>query len=408
MKMKVNGNIVEDDVSIEGLLECKLSHHIKETKGTVIYTGPKIPPEVWNEVLSFFKWCYTTYKSECQVRLFVSPTQNTWRAWAFPQEAKTGMTAREIDNEDARTQRAELNMNPPDWIYFGTVHHHCGAGAFQSGTDEENEKNQDGLHITVGKMDEKKHDLHARFYRKGLKFTPDLSWFFDVEPALEQVRTWMASSPVTLDPKINPTLFLGHKDKDDLAKSLMCEPSEVEFPQAWKDNIIEIRPVTPTYPVTPYFSASSPAGSNGTTHGVTHVPSVYSPDHDPVWQRTRRAWSEILFHCVVHEIAPEDIESAIGDLALKDFAPNVVVMACRHHKVDPDDLEREMPTNLAQAIVEEAMSQAQERHERTAPTPKQNTSTPRSQAKSEGKKADGEAPASGTVDGDDWSHLSVT
>ena len=397
--MKLNGNIVEDDVSIEGLLECKLAHQIKETKGTVIYTGPKIPPEVWNEILSFFKWCYTTYKSECQVRLYVSPTQHTWRAWAFPQEANTGMTARELDNEDARTQRAELNMNPPEWIYFGTVHHHCAATAFQSSTDTENEKNQDGLHITVGKMDEKQHDIHVRFYRKGLKFTPDLSWFYDVEPSLQQIRTWIASSPVAIDPKINPTLFLGHKDKDDLAKALMCVPSEVEFPQAWKENIVDIRPPAPV--VTPYFGG----GSQGGNH-LSSIPSLYSPDTEPVWQRARRAWREILFKCVEHEVDPIDLESAVSELAIANFAPNIVTMACRHHKVDPDDIEREMPPNIEQALVEEALSQSQERHE-LGNSPKSKTSS--NQGKSEGKeKSGGEAPASGTIDGDDWSHLSIT
>ncbi len=33
-----------------------------------------------------------------------------------------------------------------------SAHHHCSASAFQSGTDEENERGQDGLHITVGRM----------------------------------------------------------------------------------------------------------------------------------------------------------------------------------------------------------------------------------------------------------------
>lgn len=401
MKMKLNGNVVEDDVSIEGLLTCKLAHQIKETKGTVIYNGPKIPPEVWKEILSFFKWCYTTYKSECQVRLYVSPSQNTWRAWAFPQEAKTGMTARELDNEDARTQRAELNMNPPEWIYFGTVHHHCSSYAFQSGTDEENEKNQDGLHITVGKMDEKKHDLHVRFYRKGLKFTPDMSWFYDVEPALEQVKTWMASSPVALDPKINPTLFLGQKDRDDLAKSLMCEPSDVEFPQAWKDNIVEIKPVVPV--VTPYVGHThGPA----TTHQVISSPSLFSPDNEPTWRRAQRAWKEILFKCVEHEVEALDLECAISDAALANNAPNIVVMACRHHKVDPDDIEREMPNNVEQAIVEERLDQERERNEQLPKSPKSNASNGNNQEKSEGKKAGGEAPASGTDEhGDGWSHL---
>lgn len=397
MKIKMNGNVVDDDVSIEGLLECKLAHQIKETKGTFIYNGPKIPPEVWNEILSFFKWCYTTYKSECQVRLYVSPTQHTWRAWAFPQEANTGMTARELDNEDARTQRAELNMNPPDWILFGTVHHHCAAGAFQSGTDETNEKNQDGLHITVGKMDEKKHDIHARFYRKGLKFTPDLSWFYDVEPALAEVTAWIESCPAK-SLKVSSVNIMGFKDKDELAKSLMCEPSEVEFPQAWKENIVDIRPTGPA--IVPYVHTG---GTQGSSY-LSNIPSLYSPETEPLWQRARRAWREIIYKCAEHELDAADIEMAVTDMALANFAPNIIAMACRHHKVDPDDIEREMPQNIEQELVQETLSQQQERHE-LGSGPKTQTSPEKSGGK---EKAGGEAPASGTIDGDDWSHLSIT
>jgi hypothetical protein len=394
MKMKLNGNVVEDDVSITGMLDCKLSHEIKETKGSMIYNGPKIPPEMWRQVLSYFKWCYDTYKSECQVRLYVSPTNNTWRAWAFPQEAKTGMTARELDNEDAKTQRAELDMNPPDWIYFGTVHHHCAASAFQSGTDADNEKNQDGLHITIGKMDEKKHDIHVRFYRKGLKFTPDMSWFYDVEPELELVKQWMAESPVTLAANLSPTLFLGHATKDDLAKSLMCEPSSVEFPQAWRENIVEIKVVVPY--TTPY---THPIPIGG-THQSSYTPSTYSPEGEPSWRRAQRAWKEILHKCVERDIEADDVMEAVTDLALTDFAYNIVAMACRHHRVDPDDIEREMPANVEHAMVEEAFAQQADKHV----SPKTNTSTNPNEGK---EKANGEAPPSGTDDfyGSDWSHL---
>jgi hypothetical protein len=390
-KMKVKGGFIEDDASIGGLFDCTMKYEIKNTKATINWTGPKIPPEVWTEVLSFFQWCYDTYKSECQVRLFVSPTQHTWKAYAFPQEAKTGMTARELDNEDKNRQRAELNLNPPDWYYFGTVHHHCSAGAFQSGTDESNEKDQDGLHITIGHMNSKeKYDIHARFYRKGLVIQDgnlDMSWFWDVEAIRAQC----------------PVAFREYLPVDwanKQARRLMTiPPAELVVPEQWKQNVIEIPTVVTTY-------SGSSTGNYSPSFKSSHTPSIYSPETDPIWQRCRAAWKEIMYYCVKNEVAAEDIEQALGDLALTNFAPNIIVHACRHHKVDPEDLEKDGPMDLTRELVEEALQQEKEADDRKkeSANPKSNTSEGSDAGKSE---ADGKAPAGGTGEGEfpDWSQI---
>jgi len=392
-KMKLKGGVIEDDASIEGLFDCTMKYEVKTTKATIDWKGPKIPPEVWNEVLSFFQWCYDTYKSECQVRLFVSPTLRTWKAYAFPQEAKTGMTARELDNEEKNRQRAELNLNPPDWYYFGTVHHHCSSGAFQSGTDENNEKDQDGIHITIGHMDKKdKYDIHGRFYRKGLVIQDgnlDMSWFWDVEA----IR---AQCPLAFRE------FLPADWANKQARRLMTiPPAELVFPDQWKQNVIEI----PTPPPTVYNGTNS-----GHYYGNYHQnrdagPSVYSPETDPLWQRCRAAWKEILYRCVKHEIGEDDIEQGLGELALTNFAPNIIVHACRHHKVDPEDLEKDGPLNLQQALVEEALQQqkdAEDLKQRTQ-DPKSNPSTG-SKGAGAGSMGESEGPGTGLTGEDpDWS-----
>lgn len=103
-----------------------------------------------------------------------------------------------------------------DWLYFGTVHHHCSASAFQSSTDEQNEWNQDGLHITVGRMDQERHDLHARFYLGGNCFEPDLGCFWPLAADLaEQV-------PASLHA--------------ELARYQMCGKVTVDFPDAWRQH----------------------------------------------------------------------------------------------------------------------------------------------------------------------------
>lgn len=383
MKMKMKGGFIEDDASIEGLFSCTMKYEIKSTKATIDWTGPKIPLEEWDKVLSFFQWCYDTHKSECQVRLFVSPTLHTWKAYAFPQEAKTGMTAHELDNEEKNRQRAALNLNPPDWYYFGTVHHHCSMSAFQSGTDRENEESQDGLHITIGCMNNKdKYDLHARFYRKGLVLQNDnldMSWFVD-------------TSPVLADCPENFRQYLPKDWADKTARRLLTRvPDIIEFPDEWKANVIEIKPTyTPT--------VSSYVGGPG-VGGSIQCPSMYSSELEPLWKRSDAAWKEIIFKAAENDVAPEDLESALGEMALQNFAYHIICMACKHHRVDPDDLERQQPQSISAALVEESLLQQKEKNE--TPAPKAGTS--------EGKKEGngGEAPAGGTDDGDDtgWSHL---
>jgi len=109
---------------------------------------------MWHQVMSFFRWTNKVMDSESQVRLYVNTKLGRWGAWAFPQEARTGMSAREIATPETPEQAVERfalweSQPSSDWVYFCTVHHHCSASAFQSHTDEENEKGQDGLHITV-------------------------------------------------------------------------------------------------------------------------------------------------------------------------------------------------------------------------------------------------------------------
>ncbi len=188
---KLAAGELTDEKNVPGLLSCRIDYEVKSGKGRLNYTGPKFSTQMWHEVMSFFRWTNKEMDSESQVRLYVNVKLGRWGAWAFPQEARTGMSAREITAQETPEQAVERfaswNSEPSgDWLYFCTVHHHCSASAFQSGTDEENERNQDGLHITVGCMDSERHDIHARFYLAGNCFEPDMSLFWPIEPELAQ------------------------------------------------------------------------------------------------------------------------------------------------------------------------------------------------------------------------------
>lgn len=294
---------------VTGLLSCRIDYEIKAGKGQLDYTGPKFAPAMWHQVLSFFRWTNQEMNSESQVRLYVNLKLGRWGAWAFPQEARTGMSARELVSpetpEQAVARFASWEAEPSgDWLYFCTVHHHCAVSAFQSGTDEANEKNQDGLHLTVGRLDADRHDLHARFYLNGNCFAPDLSGFWPLAPAL------VAQLPAT--------------SLDDVARFQMGEKVVVDFPDAWRRNVIETKRQARTL------------ASNVSTD-LWHP----SPLERPVWIRVEHALQEIALDCEAAAVGEADYLMALQSLTGNPVI-HLILEICQKYQVLPADLLGEL------------------------------------------------------------------
>ena len=307
--IKINKTEVNQTREVPGLLSCRLACEVKSAQGTLDYTGPKFSPEMWHQVMSFFRWTYKEMQSESQVRLYVNTELGKWGAWAFPQEAHTGMSAKEISVQETPEQAIERfaswNSEPSgDWVYFCTVHHHCSAGAFQSGTDEKNEKTQDGLHITVGKMDAERHDFHARFYLGGNCFEPDMSSFWPVDPALAQM--------------VPPELL------DDLARYQMCEKVTVDFPNAWRMNIIHVKPKPEFGPLEFPDWGLPRIGASG-----------------PFWIRQEKALTEVARQCESESIPEADWIPALQAIS-ENNAARTIIKICLAHGVTPGDLLEEL------------------------------------------------------------------
>jgi hypothetical protein len=310
---------LSQEKAVPGLLSCRLDYEIKSGKGSLDYTGPKFSPDMWHQVLSFFRWTHKEMDSESQVRLYVNTQLGRWGAWAFPQEARTGMNAREIPTQESPEQAvarfASWGSEPSgDWRYFCTVHHHCSASAFQSGTDEENERNQDGLHITIGHLDAERHDLHARFYLNGNCFEPDLSRFWHVDPELAE--------------QVPPAML------DAVARFQMGAKVVVDFPDAWRNNVIEVL-------------ADGHEAHGHHVEGLRlerpfqHRLTVERWDPGqldlPVWMRSEKALREISNRCAISSLQEEDMLAALQSVA-GDPALNIIVEACLKHQVTPDEI----------------------------------------------------------------------
>lgn len=315
---KLAGGELTDTKEVPGLLSSRIDYEIKSGKGRLEYTGPKFSPQMWHQVLSFFRWTHKEMDSESQVRLYVNPQLGRWGAWAFPQEARTGMNAREITVQETPAQAVERfaswEAEPSgDWLYFCTVHHHCSASAFQSGTDEENERNQDGLHITMGRMDADRHDLHARFYLSENCFEPDLSLFWPVESELAR--------------QVPPAVL------DHVARFQMCAKVVVDFPDAWRKNVIERKSEVRALEVSGH-------------RGEWGIGQEQAKLDQPEWLRAEYALREISLNCAASSLPEEDFLGALHFLT-EDPVASLIIQACLKHQVTPDYLLGEaLPTEL--------------------------------------------------------------
>jgi hypothetical protein len=123
----------------------------------------KMSLSLWRTIAAFFRKVNKDEKAEAQVRLFYSDEKKQWKAHAFPQKKDTGMTTKELGDHPQFNAQMEEVLENGVYYQWGTIHSHCNAGAFQSGTDKSDETSSPGLHITMGKIGEQKIDLHSRF-----------------------------------------------------------------------------------------------------------------------------------------------------------------------------------------------------------------------------------------------------
>lgn len=218
------------------------------TEGTpgLRWAKGKIPLEIWAQVVAFFQWSYEVSHSETQVRLFYNPDTDSWRVHAFPQKWGTGMTAKELSDTPGYNEQLSSLMEG-GYFVFGTVHHHCAAGAFQSGTDSHDEKSVMGIHITVGNIGSAQHSIHGRVSLiipgSGVS-DPAKQAFYDA--------VWADWFNV---PGIDPSWPV--EISSALVEWTLKQPSpeDTAFPDIWRDNLIKERPL---HVVTPRPAANNP------------------------------------------------------------------------------------------------------------------------------------------------------
>jgi hypothetical protein len=209
----------------------------------IYWKGPRIQMHVWRQILA---WFGAHVDNEVQCRLYLNKRLGEWKAVVLPQEYPSGMTTKELPYHAKHKEICDAIG--ADWEEYGTVHHHCKSGAFQSGTDMSDEAKKHGLHITVGHLDKPKYDLHGRV---SVIVPGELSPQFElIRPAIQGFYGVDWTNWFALPPEIAGVVPDGMLN--DILNLYLTKPSNDAYPPEWDSCLIPKVYAPSPYPGTDY------------------------------------------------------------------------------------------------------------------------------------------------------------
>lgn len=133
---------------------------------------PKLPVEVIYKSLRFFQTVWDKYKSESAVVLYYNQELQEYYLYCPYQTVSSGSvdydTDFDVNNEE---HLAIVNwFTENNYRRVGTIHSHCNFGAFHSGTDIGDEDSKNGIHLTIGHVDQENFSLVSSFAVNGNRF----------------------------------------------------------------------------------------------------------------------------------------------------------------------------------------------------------------------------------------------
>lgn len=189
----------------------------------IAWLRAKIPFDLWDELIQWCELTQQTHKSEALAFLMYNEETDTWSIW-YPPQVTNGMTVKsDSDCDEYKEQRKKYG----DMLQMGTLHHHCTGSAFASGVDKNDEIDRDGLHFTIGKLDEDEYDIHFRLCAYGVCHDQDPTSV--IEPP-----EWLKKAPLSEQNKqVILNKILGSKtDQSKFEKLRKIMETNIKKPQA--------------------------------------------------------------------------------------------------------------------------------------------------------------------------------
>lgn len=122
---------------------------------------PKIPGSQLMRAVNFFREVYNKYDAESELMIVFNRDTNQFDYYCPKQEVSHGSVDYDLPKAS--------ELLPDNCNFVGTIHSHCNFGAFHSSTDTNDEKSQDGLHITIGNVDLKNFSYAACVVANGVR-----------------------------------------------------------------------------------------------------------------------------------------------------------------------------------------------------------------------------------------------
>ena len=126
---------------VESLTKVDKISILNELKPWAKMDLPKIPGIYTAKIISFFKAVVAKFGGEANVLLYYNEQEKKYKL-AIPSQEVSGAAC------DYKIEGTSI----PGYNLVGTIHSHARMSAFHSGTDDNDEKNFDGLHITIGHL----------------------------------------------------------------------------------------------------------------------------------------------------------------------------------------------------------------------------------------------------------------
>jgi len=137
---------------------------LDEIQPSASYAIPKMPAQLIAQVVSFMRAMYDEHKSESMVLIFLNQETGDYVFYPPKQEVTGGGI------------KYERDYVLEGYNNVGTIHSHANMSAFHSGVDVDDEKDTDGIHITIGKCGEKDYfDATASLAFNGTRFPIDVT-----------------------------------------------------------------------------------------------------------------------------------------------------------------------------------------------------------------------------------------
>jgi len=169
LKKKVG--IVESITKVSGV------SFLQEIKPYAKLHIPKIPLRTFGRIITFFRKIYDMYHSECNAILYYNETKKKFRIIIPPQEV-SGASVKYI-----RIPSME------GYVRLSTIHSHPSFSASHSSIDVGDEKDSDGLHITVGNIKKPIFEIVASIVVGGTRFKVEPQNYIDgIQKVQEEVQ----------------------------------------------------------------------------------------------------------------------------------------------------------------------------------------------------------------------------